>query len=119
MPIQPYGFVLAASNLALTLALFLLLPLLLDFDAVIELLLAAEVAMLGAAEFLLARQFDSYKRKIFIGLGESLKKLLLISFFWSSIKRADFKRSLKLVCFSASSGAEIDNFKVSLNFSTR
>ena len=75
------------------------------------------MVILGATELLLAQWFDFHGQKILIGLKKSLEKLLLIFFFWSLINRADSKKSLKLVCFSASSGAEIDNFKVSLNFS--
>ena len=90
-----------------------------DTAAVAEFLLAAGVAMLDVVEPLLAWQFDSHEQKVFIGFEEFLEKLLLIFFFWSLIKRADSKKSLKLVCFSANNGAEIDNFKVSLNFSTR
>ena len=107
------------------LALFPLLPLLilslvsLGAAAAAELPLAAEVAVLGATEPLLAQRFHFHGQKILIGLEESLEKLLLISFFWSSIKRADSRRSFKLMCFSANSGTEIDGFKVSLNFSTR
>ena len=109
---------LTALNFVLTLALLPLL--LLNLSAIVESpLAAAGMAMFGAAKPPLAQQFDFYERKVLIGLEEFLGKLLLIFFFWSSIKRVGFKRSLKLVCFSASSGAEIDGFKVSLNFSTR
>ena len=98
----------------------LLLPLLpLSFAAAIEPpLAAAEVAMFGAAELLLAQQFDFYGRKIFIGVEKSLEKLLLIFFFWSLIKRVDSRKSLKLVCFSASRSAKINSFKMSLNLLT-
>ena len=50
MPIQPCGFVLIAPNFVLPFALF---PLLLGFDAVIEPLLAAEMAVLTVKKPLL------------------------------------------------------------------
>ena len=101
---------LTTANLVLT---FALLPLLLlDFGAVAEpLLTAAEVAVFSATELLLAQYLNFYERKVFIGFEESLEKLLLIFFFWSLIKHADSRRSLKLVYFNARSGAEIDGFK--------
>ena len=91
----------------------------LDFSEAVKFWLAAAgVVVFDAAKPLLAQRLNFYRQKILIGFKESLRKLLLIFFFWSSIKRADFKKSLKLLCFIASSGAEIDGFKVSLNFST-
>ena len=117
MLIQPCGLVLTAPNFILTLALLPLL--LLNLGATVKSPLAiAGVVVFGVAESLLAQWFDFYEQKVLIDLGESLGKLLLIFFFWSSIKCANSRRSLKLVYFSASSGAEIDGFKVSLNFST-
>ena len=117
-PIQPYGFVLIEPNLTLTLTLFLLLPWLLGFDIVVESSLAIRMAVLTAAEPLIVRLFNFHRQKVLChSFSGFLEKLMLISFFWSSIKRVNSRRFLKLVCFSASIGAEIDGFKVSLNFS--
>ena len=120
VPTHACGLVLVGLNLALTLQLSADLP---SPGAAVEPPVAARVAVVGnVVELPLARgrmvSLGAYVRKVFCVGFESLGKLLLISFFWSSIDRAASNRSLILVCFRASNECEIDGFRVSLNLST-